>query len=394
MFCSVCSLRILLGVVLVSSSTIAAAETVRVSNRDELAVALRDAAAGTTILIAPGTYRGGLSRAGLRGTAERPIVIAAADRDQPPVILGGGGGLHLSSPEHVELRDLVLRGAIGNGLNIDDSGSSKTPAHHVTLHNVIVRDVGPEGNRDGMKLSGVNQFRVEDCRVERWGNSGSGIDMVGCRDGLIGGCTFHDAGDSANGVQAKGGSQDIVIRRCRFENAGGRGVNVGGSTGLPYFRPQPQGFEAKNITVEDCEFVGGLSAIAFVGVDGATVQHNTIYRPHRWAVRILQENTDPQFVPSRNGRFINNVVVFRAAEARQVVNIGPKTSPETFVFSGNHWHCLDRPADTERLLGLPVQETSGTYNALPAFYDAEGGDVRLRNREPNDPGVREDTAPK
>ena len=57
-----------------------------------------------------------------------------------------------------------------------------------------------------------------------------------------------------------------------------------------------------------------MSAIAFVGCDGALVQHNTIYRPTRWPLRILQENTDPRFVPSRKGVFRNNLVAFRAAK--------------------------------------------------------------------------------
>jgi hypothetical protein len=370
---------------------VAAAEDVHVRNRDALALALRESRPGTTILLAPGTYRGGLSYAGLRGAKERPIVIAGADPQNPPLIEGGGSGFHFSSPEFLELRDLVFAGATGNGLNIDDGGSIETPAHDVVLRNVQVRDVGPAGNRDGIKLSGVVDFRVEECRVERWGNGGSAIDMVGCSRGVIERSTFAEGVDGANGVQAKGGSREIVVRRCRFENAGGRAVNVGGSTGLAYFRPKPQGFEAKDITVEDCEFFGGMSAVSFVGIDGALVQHNTIYRPRRWAVRILQENTDPQFVPSRNGRFIKNVIAFRAEECRQVINIGPNTAPETFEFAGNHWHCLDRPADTQRLVQLPVKETDGVIGAAPAFADAEGGDLSLKERRPNDPGARSAT---
>lgn len=362
-------------------------EMVRVRNQDEFSRALNAAEAGTTILVEDGAYRGGLSRKGLRGTKEAPIVIAGADAENPPVIEGGPLGLHLSSPEFVELRDLVFARAAGNGVNIDDSGSADMPAHDVVLRRVVVRDVGPQGNRDGFKLSGLADFRVEDCRVERWGSSGSGIDMVGCRSGVIEGCTFVEAGEFANGVQTKGGSRDIVIRRCRFENAGGRGVNIGGHTGLAYFRPRPEDFEAKNITVEDCQFLG-RTAVAFVGVDGALVQHNTIYRPRRWAIRILQENTDPQFVPSRNGRFIKNVIVFRSDECREVLNIGPQTSPETFEFQGNVWHCVDRPADSQRLVRLPVKEAGGVYDAAPEFQDEEHGDLRLPHRATDDAGVR------
>lgn len=366
-----------------------AADETSVADRESLVRALRTAKPGSTVLVEPGKYAGGLSQSGLRGTAGQPIVIAAADADHPPVIEGGASGIQLSSPEHVELRDLVIATATANGLNIDDGGSAATPAHHVTLKNIVVRDVGPRGNRDGIKLSGVAHFRIDGCRVERWGSGGSAIDMVGCRAGVITGCTFIEAGgDMANGVQTKGGSSDIVIQRCRFENPGGRGVNIGGSTGLPYFRPADAPFEAKNITVEDCEFLGGQAAVAFVGVDGAMVRHNTIYRPRRWPVRILQENQDPRFVPSRNGKFEHNIIVFRSDEVRETVNIGGHTAPETFQFSSNVWYCLDRPADTQRFVRLPTRESNGTYGTDPQLQDPENGVLTVRDGKPNQPGVR------
>jgi hypothetical protein len=213
--------------------------------------------------------------------------------------------------------------------------------------------------------------------------------MVGCSKGVVKRCEFRDAGgDSANGVQTKGGSSDIVIQHCRFENAGGRAVNVGGSTGLAYFRPRDAKYEAKSITVEDCEFVGGMAAVAFVGVDGALVRHNTIYRPRRWPFRILQENTDPRFVASRNGQLVNNVIAFRSDEIRDVINIGGNTAPETFKFTGNVWYCLDRPSDTRRLVRLPVAEINGTHDSAPSFKDPSRGDIRIQQRRPQGAGAR------
>jgi hypothetical protein len=165
-------------------------------------------------------------------------------------------------------------------------------------------------------------------------------------------------------------------------------VNIGGSTGLAYIRPSNAEFEAQRITVEDCEIIGGMSAIAFVGVDGALVQHNTIYRPSRWAIRILQENTDARFVACRQGRFINNVVAFRSEDVREVINVGPNTAPKTFEFSGNAWCCLDRPAETQRLVRLPVQEANGIYGKDPGFADPSNGDLRVPNRKLGDAGRR------
>lgn len=376
------------GITTLGESKSVAAD-LQVSTRTEFTQALREAQAGDRIVIAAGTYEGNLSQAGLAGTKESPVIVTAADPANPPVISGGSGGLHLSSPSYLELRHLIIRGAGGNGVNIDDGGSPGS-AHDVVLHEIVVEDVGPKGNRDGIKLSGLDHFRIERCEVRRWGDSGSAIDMVGCHDGVVADCRFLEAtGEAANGVQAKGGSSDIVVRRSRFENAGGRAVNAGGSTGLPYFRPSDATCEAQNITVEDCEFIGGTAAIAFVGVNGALVQHNTIYRPRRWVFRILQENTDPRFATCRNGRVVNNVVAFRSDEVSTTVNVGGMTAPESFEFSGNEWHCLDRPEGTKRLVRLPVAETNGIYDSELKLADPEKGDVRLPTRNAGSPGVRE-----
>jgi hypothetical protein len=245
------------------------------------------------------------------------------------------------------------------------------------LRNPVIRDVGPTGNRDGIKLSGVDDFRVEGCTIERWGSGGSGIDMVGCHRGEIVGCTFRH-GDTVgdHGVQAKGGSRDVLIRRCRFENAGQRAVNLGGSTGLAFFRPKPEGYEAKDIMVEDCTSIGSMSPVAFVGADRAIVRHNTICRPRRWAFRILRETREPGFVPCRNGQFTDNLIAFRSDEMVVPINIGDATGREGFTVYRNAWYCLDAPNRSHPK--LPISETDGLYGIDPGFRDAEHGDLRLR----------------
>ena len=167
------------------------AAAVTVADTDGLRRALAEAVPGTTIRIAPGTYRGGLSARGLRGEPGRPIILAAADPGRPPVFEGGDSGLHLSDPAHVELHDLVVAGPAATASTSTTAAPPTRPAHHVVLRGLVVRDIGPAGNRDGIKLSGVDDFRVEGCTVERWGERGSGIDMVGCHRGEVVGCTFR-----------------------------------------------------------------------------------------------------------------------------------------------------------------------------------------------------------
>jgi hypothetical protein len=290
--------------------------------------------------------------------------------------------MHFSRISFVEIRDIVVDATTGNGINIDDGGSITSPSHHVTLTNIHVTQT-PRGNIDGLKLSGLDDFVVRGCVIEKWG--GSAIDMVGCHRGVIEDCTFLNGGD--NGVQGKGGTSDVVVRRCRFENAGQRSVNLGGSTGAPFFRPSLSTmpdfgkYEARNLTVEGCSFIGSVAPIAFVGVDGATVRFNTVYMPDRWAIRILQETVSPEFLPCRNGVFADNIVVFSAAKwASGGVNVGPNTAPATFKFERNWWYCTDRPASSTPQ--LPTKETDGTYGTDPQFVDSAAGDLRLKPTSP------------
>lgn len=378
------------GVLAAPPRAAAAGATVTVRNTAEFRAAAGSAKPGTRIELASGTYDGGTHLQGLRGTEKAPIVIAAADPAKPPLFQGGANGIQLSDPEHVELRDLAFAGQTGNGLNIDDGGTPETPAHHVVLRGLTVRDVGPDGNHDGIKLSGLTDFRVEDCTVERWGRGGSGIDMVGCRKGTIEGCTFRHTPDlaSASGVQAKGATRDVVIRRNRFENAGGRAVNAGGSTGLAYFRPpldrwtEPK-FEAKDLTIEGNTFVGGQTPVAFVGVDGAVFRFNTVHVPGRWALRILQENREPGFVPCRNVVFTDNLIAFRSDRwSEGGANRGDATEPATFRFERNFWWCTDAPGRTRELVRMPTEDKDATYGKDPKFRDAEKGDLSLREGSP------------
>lgn len=351
---------------------------VAVSTDEELRRALAEAVPGTRILVAPGEYRG-FSAAAVAGKEGRPIVLTAATPEDPPRFCGG---IHFSDVGHFEIRGITIRGAPANGLNIDDGGSFDTPSHHLLLAGVTVLDCGGRGNDDGIKLSGVVDFRLEGCTVERWGRGGSAVDMVGCHRGTIEGCTFRDreVGSAATGVQAKGGSRDVTIRLCRFEHAGERAVNLGGSTGLAYFRPKPEGFEAKDLTVEGCTFVGSMAPVAFVGVDGATVRWNTFYRPRKWFLRILQETREPAFLPCRRGIFADNLVAYRASEIATPVNVGPGVAAETFSFARNYWFCLDDPS--RGAVALPVRETSPGGGRDPQFRDPEKGDLRVAAASP------------
>jgi hypothetical protein len=346
---------------------------VSVVKDDSLQQSIRNAKPGDVIRIAPGKYHGGIHVEAVSGTKDSPIVIEAADEKNPPVFEGGANAIQLSRCSCIVLRNLKFRGQTGNGLNIDDGGKLDTPAVGVVLERLHVSDVGPRGNHDGIKLSGLKGFRVVDCVIEGW--AGSAIDMVGCHEGVIEGCTFRgkEGFEQSTGPQMKGGSSAIVIRHCDFLNAGGRAINVGGSTGAAYFRPRDATWEAKEITVEDCRFVGSDAPVAFVGVDGATFRRNTIYQPKKWVMRILQENQDARFAPCRDVTFERNLIVFRRADVRVHVNLGVSGEPaaETFKFVENWWYCADEPGRSKPQ--LPAAERGGVYGRDPKVTLDETG---------------------
>ncbi len=347
-----------------------------VSDIKSLRDALSKLQPGEVLEIAPGTYKGRVDVKDLKGTQKKPIVIRGADPANPPVFTGGTEGWHLSDCSYVTLANIAVTGCEGNGINVDDAGTPKTPSEHIRLRNLTVTKIGPKGNHDGLKLSGMTDFTVYRCEIRGWG--GSGIDMVGCRRGLIEHSTLEGlpGHSQASGIQAKGGTRDILIRQNTFRNAGDRAINLGGSTGLEFFRPAVTRYEATAIEVAGNRFIGSQAPIAFVTAQGGHVHHNTFYRPGKWVARILQEQPVDTFDRCADGAFKNNLVVFDS-QVRTFVNVGPDTQPKTFTFAHNAWFCTDG----QRKVDLPTAETKGVYQVDPKLTGVSEGELTINSAD-------------
>lgn len=330
------------------------AESVVVRTPAELAAALPALNSGDTLRIAAGEYPGGNAVQNKSG-----LTIEALDPARPPHFKGGKEAWHFSRCSGLTLRRLTISGQSNNGINLDDGGQRDQPVAGVLLENLVVSDIGPDGNFDSIKCSGLKDLVIRDCAITGWG--GQAIDFVGCRKALITGCTFtgKPGFSQHTGPQFKGGCEDIVLEKCRFKDAGERPVQVGGSTGMDYFRPPEAKVEARRITVRDNVFEGGTCAASFCGVDGAEFTGNTIRDPEKWIFRILQETVAPGFPPCGNVLIANNTIIFQRARVREEINIGPGTAPATFRFEGNHWLAEDRPESSTPK--LPVGEKDGKY---------------------------------
>ena len=354
------------------------AAEVTVDDDASLRLALAAAKPGNEIVVRAGDYRGGIQVKDRSGTAGRPIVLRA----EGEVWLRGGGStaIQFSACAHWKVKGLRAQGYPGNGFNFDDAGRLDEPVRGVVIEDLIVRLTGPSGNHDGIKMSGLVGFEVKGCRIEGWG--GSAIDMVGCRDGKVTGCVLRglEGHDQMSGIQMKGNTRGITVSGTRFENAGLRAINLGGSTGKPYFRPKVTRFEASDIRIVHNVFIGGQCAVAFVTADQGEVGHNLILRPEKWAFRILQEQPVPEFGACRNGRVYRNIIVF-PENNRVAVNVGPNTGAETFVFRENAWfheggrHRPQLPVDEQGAVHGTDPQLDGervTAGALAGFGPQKG----------------------
>ncbi|MBT8045394.1 MAG: right-handed parallel beta-helix repeat-containing protein [Verrucomicrobiae bacterium] len=329
---------------------------ITVTDDAELKSAIAAVKPGNVIKIAPGKYRGGIYLTNIKGTPEATITIEGANLKKPPRFTGGSEAFHLSDCEYIILRNLHVSGFPGNGINIDDGGSFESPTHHIRLEHVRIENTGPNGNHDALKLSGLYDFVIKNCTFRGWG--GSAIDMVGCHRGIIEGCrlTGVKGFSQSNGIQIKGGTTRITVKKCSFDRVGHRSVNLGGSTGLQFFRPGVPDYEAKDITIAGNRFIGSMAPIAWVTAHGGHVHHNTFYYPEKWVVRILQESKDPRFKPSHSGVFENNLIIFDQ-RVRVFANIGPSTNADSFKFRNNAWY----EVRGSRKPVLPTKEILGIY---------------------------------
>lgn len=326
---------------------------------------------GDTILFAHGVHAGGQYVANLQGTSDSWITIVAEPGGEA-IIRGGSNGWQLVDAAYVRISGFIIEGQTGNGWNFDDGGTFDTPAHHIFIANCEWRGINATGNNDLLKLSGIDSFAVRDCWFSDGAAGGSMIDMVGCHDGTFEDNVFVRAG--SNAIQAKGGTRRIRIERNRFIDAGLRGINVGGSTGLQFFRPQGAKYESAEIWIYSNLFVRSQAPIAFVGTVQSRVINNTFLYPQKWAIRILQETTDSGFVQCGDNVFSNNIVVLGNEAANPTVNIGSNTRPETFTFRNNLWY----NADNQNWGGpiLPSTETGGVVGSEPRLV-APPDDIRL-----------------
>jgi len=362
-----------------------------------LARAVRDVAPGTALYLHAGTYSGGVLVSQLRGTAAAPIWISGAPGEPRPTIRGGGDALHFIKPRYLVIQDLEIVDAGGNGINIDDGDEvgDVDAARFVVVQRVSIRDAGrhPLGIADCLKLAGVSDVAVLRSTFGRCGDgpgSGAvGVGGVGVHRVTIASNRFEANGYGA--VQVKGGSDEVDIIGNVIQDAGWRGVNMGGRTSPQFFRPPPTrdrpNYEAARVRTRANVFAGGEAAAAFTGCVDCEFSHNTVVNPSKWVVRVLQENVSlgPYvFAAASGGVIADNIFYFRRSDLNtgEDINIGAGTEPASFSLARNFWYAHDVPRQSSPRLGALGAHTGAIVGVDPQFAGVGTGDFHLRRTSP------------
>jgi hypothetical protein len=233
--------------------------------------AMKGAAPGATLLIAPGVYTGsrsasgdpggqGLFYSGTSGTASSPIVLKSCDPNNPAALRGtavndGSYGLHLTG-DYWQVSDLIVTTA-QKGIMIDHG-------HHNVLSRLTVHTVGDEGVhfRDGSSYNTLEHSRIYGTGKYQPGY-GEGV-YVGSdasatyEHAVIGNViryTNFDGGITAEHLDIKEGADGTLVEYCTFDGTGISGQNSADSfvdvKGVNTTLRYNQGFRNGNALVLD-----------------------------------------------------------------------------------------------------------------------------------------------
>ncbi len=210
-----------------------------VSTSEELLLAMRNAKPGDVIRIASGVYDytayQGAQKfdSSAEGTKDAPIILTAADPDDPPVITGAntehGYVIHISGDYWI-LENLKVTTS-QKGIVLDNS-------NHSVIRNCEVYNTGAEAIaiRDGSSCCTVKDSYIHDTGLITPGygegiyigsaKSTSGYDYK-CDYNIVDGCTFRNI--AAEHVDVKEYTTGTEIMNCTFYGDGMTGANYAGS---------------------------------------------------------------------------------------------------------------------------------------------------------------------
>jgi len=195
---------------------------------------------GDTLIVNAGTYSDtGRISIGVKGTANLPVLIRAADGARPVITRPAGAAvqntINIEGATYLTIRGLEITGNGGDGINMSGGPS------FITLEDLVIHDVDVGINF----RSSMNNITVRRNHIYRTGiDGGTGEGMyVGCndatcivRDSLIEGNWIHDTlpgTTQGDGIEVKVGSHSNILRDNVIYNMAYPGIFVYGTGANP-----------------------------------------------------------------------------------------------------------------------------------------------------------------
>ncbi len=267
------------------------------------AIAESDRGRPTRITIAAGTYRGQcLYVEDHMRTAAAPLWIRGEGTVQIDCNDGNGQALGFDHVAYVAIEGLTVGPATGHygdsavhiaGKPIDPNTRASygkwDPSHHVIVRGMVARNLhrGADGDGDpdayesgccdGIKVNQAHHIWLLDNRISR--TARHGIDNVGVHDLWVCGNVLEDMVGAGVGIEAKGGSEDVLLEGNLIRRARHRGIMLGGEgSGNIYMWPWDADYEGRNQVARNNVIIDAAEAgLGFYGCHDCLALHNTVW---------------------------------------------------------------------------------------------------------------------
>jgi hypothetical protein len=338
---------------------------------------------GDTVYVHAGTYARYQYIDGLKGMPDKWITIQRFENDS--VIIRGGW--QFSSVAYIHLKNLFFRAdqSLNSTLvNIDNKGDCKLQSHHIRIENCSFYDVG---NSNSLKFGGVDSFVIEKCTVVNNTNTGAGIALNICHDGVVRNCVIR--GCKGKALQTKLGTARITIEKNLIEQCGeiDAALKIGESGDLIY-HCSGENWTARSIDVISNIIIGGRASFTIGSAQYCRFINNTCIEPQNFVFRLLGDQT---IFECRENLIANNIFYLKKTV---YLNGSNKQSDNIFIgtmrIENNLFFNADNPAwkgpdpdggiyDAEELKGAVF---ANNISANPEFTNPANGDYTLKENSP------------
>jgi hypothetical protein len=304
---------------------------------------------GDTLYVKNGTYNEAFSIKTAAGTPGAHTLISAYPGHAPILRSSGydGGRIKIAATSYLDFVGFTITN-YNQGLYIDNDADTDASAHHITVTDVVVHDVGQEGIAIRGNVFNITLNRVTVYNTGRLGTGlngegiyvGGGVSPDNTNTVTIQNSTIHDTQDE--GIELKPDTHDCIIENTTLYNimSGSSYSNGGGAIEIdePRTYTSNPNHLVRNNVIHDLVYNASWTKRGIRIGTGATVYNNVLYNIASPYAAILSNSASPGNWP----RLVYHNTV-DAASSTGIVNsgtnldsrnnIGPSTTNNSAVSS-------------------------------------------------------------